>query len=46
MQRLVDYVKTNWKHLLAGGAVAYVGQHYGPAATAKLTAILKILGVS
>ena len=45
LNHLIAYVKTNWKHLLAGVALAYVGKKYGPAGTAKASAILSLFGL-
>ena len=45
INHLIEYVKANWKHLLAGAATYYLGSHYGPAASAKVSVVLKALGV-
>ena len=45
LAHLVGYVRANWKHLLAGAATYYVGSHYGPAASAKVSVLLKALGI-
>ena len=39
------YFKTNWKHVLFGLALAYVGQQYGPLASSKFGAILGLFGL-
>ena len=43
---LWNYLKANWKHLVAGAAGFEAAKYFGAPGSAKAQAILKILGIS
>ena len=43
---ILNYVKANWKHILAGFVTYAAAQHFGVPGSTKAAAILKIFGLA